>query len=512
MDIAKVLAVMFRAEYVTVTFHDIENGLGGVTFASSGKHGANRRAVHEYFMRASIRDTLPQQFTIHQNEKPDLPELRSTVVCPVPCTSAAKGAIFLASSNSLDFKNVDIRVLSTISQLLNGEIDALHGNNTANAVVVLNVAVQGWQALLTSYTWRQLTGIRNGNLLSKVFDVADSSIPVSGSIYTKRDEGGATWEYVLDMQPAKLSGDTQIWFGIMLSATEISHDSDIALAQPGLEPSVCISDVSQGVLLGKGGFGSVYRGIWQGRAIAVKILEQTTSTPTEKLQEAKIGERLDHVNIVKTLASGCDYTETGNTYSWILMELCDKGTLWQAVECGYFHIQCQHDGSRLPDMQKIVRTALQIADGMLYLHENDILHGDLNCNNILMSNDMTAKISDLGLSRIFAGNTLDTDTYGTISHQPPELLATGQLSLSSDTYSFGVVLYEMCAGYRAYCGLRPAQIITLKLSETTLELPPVCPREWNNFVEMCLARQHTQRPSFYEIRSWLLRFGRDNSE
>ena len=56
------------------------------------------------------------------------------------------------------------------------------------------------------------------------------------------------------------------------------------------------------------------------------------------------------------------------------------------------------------------------------------------------------QVADFGLSRQAASTTVDTDTYGTVTHMPPELLMEGKLTKSADVYAFGVLLWEMYTG------------------------------------------------------------------
>ena len=77
-------------------------------------------------------------------------------------------------------------------------------------------------------------------------------------------------------------------------------------------------------------------------------------------------------------------------------------------------------------------TAHEIAAALSYLHSQDLLHGDLTGGNILLASSdadergFTAKVADFGLSRTLGSEPVDTGTYGTVTHMPPELLTTGQ--------------------------------------------------------------------------------------
>lgn len=83
-------------------------------------------------------------------------------------------------------------------------------------------------------------------------------------------------------------------------------------------------------------------------------------------------------------------------------------------------------------LQTCRATAHEIAAALAYLHSQDLLHGDLTGGNILLASSDTdergfcAKVADFGLSRTLGSEPVDTGTYGTVTHMPPELLTTGK--------------------------------------------------------------------------------------
>ncbi|KAK9868321.1 hypothetical protein WJX84_010923 [Apatococcus fuscideae] len=251
-----------------------------------------------------------------------------------------------------------------------------------------------------------------------------------------------------------------------------------SLGQPGVEVTEDIfASVSLGPLLGKGSFGKVFRGTWQGMTVAVKILEKVLQ-PADRVGgldyvqhslEATLGVGLDHRNLVHTLAchsrlsrgmvghvSGIDRPiadhEPCVLESWILLEYCCKGSLLDALFKGWLRTERSLlDGA--PNFGAVLQTALEIAEALEYLHAANILHGDLTCNNIMLKGQpedkrgFVAKVGDFGLSRLMEAETdsLETATHGTVTHMPPELLMDGRLSRATDVYSFGVILV-LCWG------------------------------------------------------------------
>jgi mitogen-activated protein kinase kinase kinase 11 len=103
----------------------------------------------------------------------------------------------------------------------------------------------------------------------------------------------------------------------------------------------------------------------------------------------------------------------------------------------------------------VLRRARDVAAGLAHLHSQNICHGDLKCENVLLRSDasdperVTAKVADFGLSRALAvgQSHLSTRRYGTVTHMPPELLSSGKLTVAADVYSFGIMCeyHVLCA-------------------------------------------------------------------
>ena len=264
---------------------------------------------------------------------------------------------------------------------------------------------------------------------------------------------------------------------------------------PGQRAGIAFGD-----MLGRGSFGTVYEARWQDRHVAVKVIPNMEEA-AESI-EAIIGKRLQHAHVVETYSFERNPEKKGE--AWILLEFCSGGSLLTAIRRGDYRDASDPGGF---NMAKVVGTALQIAQGMEYLHAHDVLHLDLNCSNVLLTADGTAKISDFGLSRAFCGQTQATETFGTLSHAPPELVGKGKLSKGADVYAFGVMLVELTKGERAYQGLQQFQIMYAKLctdmDSYQLSFPEGTPEPLVTLGRACMQRDHKLRPSFSDVVSRL---------
>lgn len=194
-------------------------------------------------------------------------------------------------------------------------------------------------------------------------------------------------------------------------------------------------------VLGEGGFGVVYRGIFDdGEQVAVKVLKRDKRHGIhEFLSEVEMLSRLHHKNLVKMLGI-C----TEDHFRCLIYELVPNGS----VE------------SHLHGVDKIVpldwstrmKIALGAARGLAYLHEDSnpcVIHRDFKSSNILLEHDFTPKVSDFGLARnaLNEGNQpISTHVIGTFGYLAPEYAMTGHLLVKSDVYSYGVVLLELLTG------------------------------------------------------------------
>jgi serine/threonine protein kinase len=221
-------------------------------------------------------------------------------------------------------------------------------------------------------------------------------------------------------------------------------------------------------IIGAGGMGEVYRAR-DGRLkreVAVKILPLAAATDSSRRQrfefEARTVAALNHPNIVAIYDVGAE-----DGVSYIVSELIEGQPL---------------RGSSL-GLRKSLDCAVQIANGIAAAHAAGIVHRDLKPENIMLTRDGRVKILDFGLARLNAPPTADAATetltvqtepglvMGTVGYMSPEQVRGKEADPRSDIFSYGVILYEMLSGHRAFHGDTAVETMTAILKQEPPDLP-----------------------------------------
>ncbi|XP_028778508.1 putative receptor-like protein kinase At4g00960 [Neltuma alba] len=203
------------------------------------------------------------------------------------------------------------------------------------------------------------------------------------------------------------------------------------------------NDFADANKLGQGGFGAVYLGrLCNGQEIAVKRLSRNSGQgDVEFKNEVLLMAKLQHRNLVKLLGFCHKKEERLLVYEFLPNKSLDY-FIFDPIKRSYLN------------WQKRVKIIEGISRGLLYLHQDSrvrIIHRDLKPNNILLDEDMDAKISDFGMARLFAIDQTQSNTSkiaGTYGYMAPEYVKHGIFSTKSDVFSFGVLVLEIISGQK----------------------------------------------------------------
>ncbi|GMH00288.1 hypothetical protein Nepgr_002127 [Nepenthes gracilis] len=244
-----------------------------------------------------------------------------------------------------------------------------------------------------------------------------------------------------------------------------SHDDDSSSTTTDVSPNgrlrVNITNWEKGRVLGQGSFGKVYEAISsEGFFFAVKevsLIEQGSQGKQSILQleqEIELLSQFEHENIVKYLG-----TDKEESKLYIFLELVTQGSLISLYQ--RYHLQ---------DSQVSSYTR-QILLGLKYLHDKNIVHRDIKCANILVTNSGTVKLADFGLAKATKLNDLRS-CKGTAFWMAPEVVNRNNegYGLPADIWSLGCTVLEMLTSHVPY---HPFEFMTAIFHIGKGVLPPV---------------------------------------
>ncbi|XP_052491970.1 activated CDC42 kinase 1 isoform X13 [Budorcas taxicolor] len=255
--------------------------------------------------------------------------------------------------------------------------------------------------------------------------------------------------------------------------------------------------------LGDGSFGVVRRGEWDAPSgktvsVAVKCLKPDVLSQPEAMddfiREVNAMHSLDHRNLIRL------YGVVLTPPMKMVTELAPLGSLLDRLR--------KHQGHFL--LGTLSRYAVQVAEGMGYLEAKRFIHRDLAARNLLLATRDLVKIGDFGLMRALPQND---DHYVMQEHRKvpfawcaPESLKTRTFSHASDTWMFGVTLWEMFTyGQEPWIGLNGSQILhKIDKEGERLPRPEDCPQDIYNVMVQCWAHKPEDRPTFVALRDFLL--------
>ncbi|MFC1707080.1 protein kinase, partial [Planctomycetota bacterium] len=212
-------------------------------------------------------------------------------------------------------------------------------------------------------------------------------------------------------------------------------------------------------ILGKGGFGEVYKGrrlVPPQDTVALKVCEMPLVDREQAvlrlLREVKNARRLDHQNAVSVYEHG----NLGDGRFYYAMEICDGPPLRDVMAIEEF------------PQPRIARIVIQVLDALAAAHALGMVHRDMKPENVHLvpgpDGRESVKVLDFGLAKVMSGSqsqelTAQGQIIGTVSYMAPEQLRGQKMDGRVDLYAVGIMLYELLAGVRPYTGANPKEIM-----------------------------------------------------
>ena len=241
-----------------------------------------------------------------------------------------------------------------------------------------------------------------------------------------------------------------------------------------------------------------WKGIWNNSTlVAIKILKPqqiNAVTVYNLLQVANMMKRLCHPNIVQLYAL-CSMEEP----VYIITEFIKHGSLLEYL-CG--------EGRSLKH-PRLIDMAAQVAAGMDYLEQKNIIHRNLAARNILVGEGLICKVGNFDMAREVNEYICDAQSRAEMPFRwlALESILYGRFTIKSDVWSFGIVLYEIITyGQYPYPDRTHNQVLELLQQGYRTLCPPSCPGNLYNIMLHCWRGEPTRRPTFKTLQWELARF------
>ncbi|KAK9469037.1 kinase-like domain-containing protein [Lipomyces arxii] len=267
----------------------------------------------------------------------------------------------------------------------------------------------------------------------------------------------------------------------MMPMTPISTASK----RRGSGSGVRIGDYMLGQCIGKGAFGSVYTAmnIWTGETVAAKQIS-VANLPKSELQKIRMEidllRALDHPNIVRYHG----FVQSDDML-YIILEYCENGSLTLTTK----------DFGACPEHLIAIFTA-QVLKGLVYLHDQGVIHRDIKGANILTTKEGKVKLADFGVA---TRAVADGQVVGTPNWMAPEVILLNGATSASDIWSVGCTVIELITGKAPYYELESMQALYRIVHDEHPPLPAAISPTLHDFLMRCFQKDPLRRPSAREL-------------
>lgn len=315
------------------------------------------------------------------------------------------------------------------------------------------------------------------------------------------------WKVGYEDLPAVESDErcTPTWQGqqidpqVLASASDTNHVRDVSW-----------SDLRIFKRIGIGAYADVLGGKFRGRKVAIKRFknadinlknqtggEESPENATTALdvwskmqEEASRLVRYRHPNVSRIVGI-CQWPPA------LVLELAGRGSLWDFLR--------RH---RKLSSQMQWKFASDIANAMSHLHnmQPPLVHRDLTSSNVLITDQLQAKVADLGIATVGVADVREeAGSFGAVPWMAPEVLReTGVLSEKCDVYSFGVIVWELATGLVPWGDMNPYRVMVAVAREgARLPIPADCPDWMKKIMRSCWQEEPAYRPDFERLSALL---------
>jgi len=411
-------------------------------------------------------------------------------------------ADFAANSEALEvFRRYALRRSST-EQIMSLKTDTEELSVKVEEVKVTVVEVKEVQVKESDSIFEEVESVGSSVQASSIFEEVESinsasSLSLSRSEIVQSPAGSLAklTHSTSDPSPSMSPHMKSVLSELLLKTT--SNIDFTQLKFYGVE-TIKFSELKIREEIGRGAYGKVCRAYFRDNRVAVKVshIENVTQRVVmEFMKEIQNLIQIRHPRFLLLLAICVEGPLC------IVTELAKGGNLADALK-----------EQRIQEQDKL-RIAMQIAEGMNYIHNKDppIVHRDLKPQNILLDTFMQVKVADLGLSRSMGGNSAntmrleDTELFaGTIRYMAPELFdEEPSCSRATDVWSFGCILHQLFTNELPWHNLELSAVQRRLVLKQPFPIREDLPEDWKALVRRCTDLDPRSRPRFNQIMSSL---------